>query len=479
MKRKLSRYNYYLLDKSLNFNGRDAYLSVNKALSRLREIFGSRIITDEDSLKPYMEDESYLKAKPIAAIMPQNTLEVERIVKIAVKYKIPLTARGAGTSLSGGAVPVENGIVIDFKRMNRILKVYPEDMQVLVEPGTVYDELNAYLAKYNLFLPPNPSTGDQCTIGGMVAENAAGPRSFKYGTMRNWVLGLEVITSSIGKIWIGSRTRKWVSGYDLVRLFVGSEGTLGLITKILLKLAPLPEKRIGIIIPFNDIEEAGRAIVSLAKSRVNISALEIIDEITIDAINKVHKAGFPLTKAAILIEVEGSTDKIDLELEKIAEIIRKFKVEKPGPQVFFNANEMWSKRKLAGESLETIYGGRVDEDVVVPISKLPSLIKEIKQISEKHEVKIAIFGHAGDGHLHPCILVEKRMAWKPEIEKVKEEIFKAAVKLEGSLSGEHGIGLAKKPYLYLEHSEKTLRAFKIIKEALDPYNIMNPGKKII
>lgn len=451
---------------------------MNEALNELKKVFGSRLIIQEDMLKPYMEDESYLKEKPIAAVIPENIEEVEKTVEIAIKYRIPLTARGAGTSLSGGSVPVKNGIVIDFRRMNKILEIYPDDMQVLVEPGVIYDDLNAHLAKYNLFLPPNPSTGDQCTIGGMVAENAAGPRSFKYGTMRNWVLGLEVITSAIGKIWIGSRTRKWVSGYDLVRLFIGSEGTLGLITKILLKLAPLPERRIGIIIPFNNIEEAGRAIVKLAKSKINISALEIIDKITIEAVNKVHNAGFPSTEAAILMEIEGTSEEIDIELEKMAKITEEFKIEKPGPLVFFNANEMWSKRKLAGESLETIYGGRVDEDVVVPISKLPRLIREIKRIAQQHHIQIAVFGHAGDGHLHPCILVEKNRAWEPEIEKVKEKIFKAAIKLGGSLSGEHGIGLVKKPYLHLEHSKETLEAFKLIKRTLDPHNIMNPGKKI-
>lgn len=454
-------------------------MSINEAMSKLKEIFGSRLIIEEEMLEPYMEDESYLREKPLAAIIPENVEELEETVKIAIKYRIPLTARGAGTSLSGGPVPVKNGIVIDFRRMNKILKIYPDDMQVLVEPGIIYDDLNAQLAKYNLFLPPNPSTGDQCTIGGMVAENAAGPRSFKYGTMRNWVLGLEVITSALGKIWIGSRTKKWVSGYDLVRLFIGSEGTLGLITKVLLELAPIPERRIGIIILFNDIEEAGKAIVRLTRSEIDISALEIIDKITMEAVNKVHNAGFPISEAAILIEVEGTSEEVDLELEKIAKITEEFKVKEPGPLVFFDANEMWNKRKLAGESLETIYGGRVDEDVVVPISNLPSLIKEIKRIVQQHKIQIAVFGHAGDGHLHPCILVEKSRALEPEIEKVKEKIFKAAVKLEGSLSGEHGIGLAKKPYLHLEHSKETLEAFKLIKRALDPYNIMNPDKKII
>ncbi|RLE51795.1 MAG: FAD-binding protein, partial [Candidatus Methanomethylicota archaeon] len=196
-------------------------MTSSEAIEELRKVFGSRLLTEEDVLEPYMEDESYIRAKPSAAVIPENVEEVEELVKIAIKYRMPLTARGSGTSLSGGAVPVEGGVVVDFRRMNRILEVYPDDMQVLAEPGVIYDDLNAHLAKYNLFLPPNPATGDQCTIGGMVAENAAGPRSFKYGTTRNWVLGLEVVTSALGKIWVGSRTKKWVSGYDLVRLFVG------------------------------------------------------------------------------------------------------------------------------------------------------------------------------------------------------------------------------------------------------------------
>ena len=450
------------------------------AIEELRKIFGSRLLTEEDVLKPYMEDESYLKARPSAVVIPEKVEEIEQLVKIAIKYGIPLTARGSGTSLSGGAVPVEGGVVVDFRRMSKILEISPDDMQVLVEPGVIYDELNAQLAKYNLFLPPNPSTGDQCTIGGMVAENAAGPRSFKYGTTRNWVLGLEVVTSALGRIWVGSRTKKWVSGYDLVRLFVGSEGTLGLITKVLLRLAPKPERRMGIIAPFNSIEEAGKAIVTLARSGIDISALEIIDATTMSAVNKVHNVGFPEAEAAILIEVEGSSEEdIQLKLEKLASLLDKFEVKEPGPLVFFNADEMWSKRKLAGESLEKLYGGRVDEDVIVPISKLPKLIREIKEIAKRNNIQIAVFGHAGDGHLHPCILIDKSRAYTPEIEGIKKEIFKAAVKLGGALSGEHGIGLAKKAYLPLEFEEKTLQAFRKIKMALDPYNIMNPGKKII
>ena len=449
------------------------------ALKELSAIFGSRLITEEDLMQPYMEDHSYLRAKPDAVVIPETIEEVEETVKIAVKYKIPITARGGGTCLSGGAVPVEGGLVIDFRRINRIIEIYPDDMQVLVETGIIYDNLNAQLAKYRLFFPPNPSTGDQCTIGGMIAENAAGPRSFKYGTTKNWVLGLEVVTSVMGRIWIGSRTRKWVSGYNLVSLFIGSEGTLGLITKALLKLAPLPEKRMGIIVPFNDIKEAGKTIVTLVRSGIDISALELVDDITLKAINKVHNANLPENKAAILIEVEGSSEEeVTFKLERISKILNKYEIAPPGPLVFFNANDMWSKRRLAGESLEQIYGGRVDEDVVVPISMLPKLIEEIKRISKKHNIEIAVFGHAGDGHLHPCILIEKEKAWTPEVEKIMEEIFKAATKLGGALTGEHGIGLSKKPYLSLEFKEENIKLFQLIKKTLDPHNIMNPGKKI-
>jgi FAD/FMN-containing dehydrogenase len=313
----------------------------------------------------------------------------------------------------------------------------------------------------------------------MLAENSAGPRSYKYGTIKNWVLGLEVITSSVGRVWIGSRTKKWVSAYNLVSLIVGSEGTLGIITKALLRVAPKPQYRIGISISINNLENAGEIIVALTKLNIDISAIELMDNITIAAINKVYNAGLPESDAIILLEVEAfSSNDMDNKLEALASYLKNLGIPDENVHVYYNADEMWSKRKLAGESLEKVYGGRLDEDVIVPVSLLPKTIMEIKSLSSKFNVNIAVFGHAGDGHLHPSILVPKEKSLTLEIEKIKENIFKIAVKNNGALSGEHGIGIAKKQYLPLEIDANTLKLLSMIKQTIDPHNIMNPGKKI-
>ena len=459
-------------------------MKYDTALKELNDFLGSRLLIKDEIPEFYAEDESYIKVWPMAVAIPETVEEIEKIVEVASRYKIPITPRGSGTSLSGGAVPCKNGLVVDLRRLNRILEEKPEDFQVLVEPGVIYDELNKQMYKYELFLPPNPGSGDQCTIGGMVASNASGPRSFKYGSIRRWILGVEVVTPAFGKLWFGSKTLKYASTYDLVGFIVGSEGTLGIITKILLRLAPLPSKRIGVLMPFNSIEDAGKAIIKLAQANLDISALEIIDDITLEAVNKAFNVGFPKAEALVLMEIECTskdTDRlmseIEIRIENLNEIVSKLDIAYPGPQVFFDAEEMWSKRRLAGESLEHIYGGRLDEDVVVPISRLVDLIREIKEISEKYSIKIAVFGHAGEGHIHPCILVKKNEALSDEIEKVKEAIFKVALKLEGALTGEHGIGLAKKRYLNLEVEENVIKIMKALKGVFDPNNIMNPDKK--
>ncbi|MEM2136371.1 MAG: FAD-binding oxidoreductase [Candidatus Methanomethylicia archaeon] len=451
----------------------------NYCIKELKRAFGDRLILEEEKLKQYEEDQSYVKGRPSFAVIPESTEEIEMLVEIAKKNVIPLIPRGGGTSLSGGSVPIHGGIVVDLRRMNNIIEIDADNLQILVEPGIIYDDLNNLAAKYDLFLPPNPATGDQCTIGGMIGENAAGPRSYKYGPMKNWVLGLEVVTSVAGRIWVGSKTRKWVSGYNLVSLFVGSEGTLGIVTKVLLHLAPKPKRRIGITIAHDKLEDSGKTVIALTKIPIDISAIELMDKITINAINKIHGEKLPEGEALILLEIEGTSDKdIENKLEDLAFHLRDVGVNDEDVYVYYNVDEMWSKRKLAGESLEKLYGGRLDEDIVVPRSNLPKTIKEIKELSKILGVNIAIFGHAGDGHLHPSILVPKEIANTREIEHLKEELFKIAINNRGALSGEHGIGVAKKPYINLEMEETVIKIFKSIKRTLDPYNIMNPGKKV-
>ena len=453
-------------------------------LRELEDIFGSRLLV-EDIPKSYWSDETKIEAPPSAVVRPKDASEVEELVKLAVEFQVPVVARGSGTGLSGGAVPVPGCVVVDFTAMNRVLEVRPEDHQVLVEPGVIYDELNAQLAEHGLFLPPNPASGDQCTIGGMVAENASGPRSYKYGPTRDWVIGLEVITPALGRIWVGSRTRKHVSTYGLTSLFVGSEGTLGLFTKVLFKLAPAPPARLGVILPFSDIRDAGRAVYALFKAGLDISALELVDRLTMEAVNKFYKVGFPEEDAVVMLEVEcWSKDEdrrfseMELKLAELEATISALGISCGEPSVFFNADEMWSKRALAAEALEKVHGCMLMGDVIVPPSRLPELVERIRDLAERYGLPIAIFGHAGDGHLHPTILVAKEDLFRPDVREAEREIVKLAVQLGGALSGEHGIGMTRIGLLELEVSQQVVRLCQELKAVLDPYGIMNPGKKV-
>ena len=455
-----------------------------EVLRELESIFGSRLIHEEIP-KTYWSDETYIEVEPGVVVRPRDTDEVVRLVEVAVRYRVPVVPRGSGTSLSGGAVPLEDCIVVDFSSMNKVIEVRPEDAQALVEPGVIYDELNAELAKHGLFLPPNPASGDQCTLGGMVAENSAGPRSFKYGPTRNWVLGLEVVTPALGRIWVGSRTRKHVSTYGLASFLVGSEGTLGLFTKILLRLAPLPPARVGVLIPFDDIYEAGRAVYALCMAGLDISALELVDRATMEAVNKVFNVGFPEEEAIVMTELEcWSKDEdrrfreVEVKLGELNDAIARARVRCKEPQVFLNADEMWTKRALAGDALEKLYGKILWNDVVVPPSRLPELVEGIKAIQERSGIPMAIFGHAGDGNLHPCLLVSKEEIFKPEVREVEESIVKLALELGGAITGEHGIGITRTKFLELEVEPSVIELSRRLKQVFDPYGIMNPGKKV-
>ena len=455
-----------------------------EALEALRSIFGSRLLT-EDIPRSYWSDETRIEVEPEAVVRPENAEELAELIEVAVEHKIPLVPRGSGTGLSGGAIPVPGCVVVDFLRMNDIIEVRPEDQQVLVEPGVIYEELNAELAKHGLFLPPNPASGEQCTIGGMVAENASGPRSFKYGPTRNWVLGIELVAPGPGRIWVGSKTKKHVSTYGLVSLLVGSEGTLGFFTKILLRLAPLPPGRVGVMLPFLDIRDAGKAVYALSTSGLDISALELVDKMTMEAVNQVYDVGFPEEDAVVMLEIECWSkdderrfDEMDIKLSEVNEAISRLNVLCGEPKVFFNADEMWRKRALAAEAIERLYGRILWNDVIVPPSKLPELVEAVKAIAAQYGLKMAVFGHAGDGHLHPCILLPRGEEPGPEVMAAEREVLKKTVELGGALSGEHGIGITRVGFLRLEVSEEVLRLSSELKRLFDPYGIMNPGKKI-
>lgn len=369
--------------------------------------------------------------------------------------------------------------MLDLNHMNRILKVSIEDRLVVVQPGVVYEDLERALAPYGFFFPPDPSSGKAATLGGNVATNAGGLKGAKYGTTRDYVLGLEVVLPDGRIMHTGSMTMKSVSGYDLTRLFVGSEGTLGVVTEITLKINPRPTATSTAVATFDSLEDAGRAISEIIHSGILPSVLEILGRHTILAINQNTDLNLPEVDVMILVETDGYTqEETDHQMQKVIEVfngnnpkeIKQAKTEE-------EAIELWAARKSAYAVLARIKTHFVLEDVTVPMSRIADLLKGIEAIAEEHQIQIATFGHAGDGNLHPQILYDGYdPAQVKRMEAASAALFQLAIDLEGTLTGEHGIGLSKAPYMTMEHDPVAMDMMRRIKKTFDPNNILNPGK---
>ncbi|MBC7081798.1 MAG: FAD-binding protein [Thermoplasmatales archaeon] len=437
----------------------------------LKEIDNSRIFLKKCDLYTYGFDASIHHAIPDIVIKPKSAEEVEKIVKIANEHRIPVVARGAGTALCGQAVPTHGGILLDMTGMNKIKEINVNDLYCVVEPGVVYASLNEELAKYGFFFPPTPGSGDVCTIGGMIAVNASGARAIKYGATRDYVLGLEVVFP-YGRKRLGGFTLKNSSGYQIERLIVGSEGTLGIITEAIIKLAPLPEKKALAILPFNDLMEAGKCVSKIISSGILPSSLEIMDNICIKAVNKAMNIGLPDTEAILFIELDGKENEVKEEIEKIKKMFKGIEFTDDEKEM----QRLWKGRKGILPSLSRYGDDMVSvslaDDMCVPISKIPDAIKEFQEIAKKYGIIVGTYGHAGDGNLHTKVLLNPRdeNSWK-NAEKAVDEIYKAVKKLRGLASGEHGIGITKAPWM--DEDGETMER---IKKAIDPNNIMNPGK---
>lgn len=424
-------------------------------------------------------DASEHKHRPDGGVWPETVEQVSEIMKLANREKIPVIPRGAGTGLSGMAVPIEGGIVLDLSRMNKIIRISIEDRLAIVEPGVVYADLEKALAPYGFFFPPDPASGKVSTLGGNVATNAGGLKGAKYGTTRDYVLGLQVVLPDGRIMRTGSKAMKSVSGYDLTRLFVGSEGTLGIVTEITFKINPKPTATSTALATFDDLEDAGNAINQIMHSGIIPSALEILGRETLSAINQNTDLNLPEVDAMLLAETDGYTrEETDYQLARVITIfhennareVRQAKTEK-------DVEDLWAARKSAYAVLARIETNFVLEDVTVPMTKIAKLLKGVHDISEKRGIRIATFGHAGDGNLHPQILYN---GYDPEqvkqMEEASADIFKLAVELGGTLTGEHGIGLSKAPFMTLEHDPVAMDVMRSLKKMFDPYNILNPGK---
>ena len=415
----------------------------------------------------------------LAGSGPGRAEQVSEILKLANRTKIPVIPRGAGTGLSGMAVPTKGGIVLDLNHMNKILKISIEDRLAIVQPGVVYAALENALAPYGFFFPPDPSSGKVCTLGGNVATNAGGVKGAKYGTTRDYVLGLQVVLPDGRIMRTGSKAIKSVSGYDLTRLFVGSEGTLGVVTEIILKINPKPRATSTALATFDNLEDAGHAVTEIMHSGILPSVLEILGRETLVAINQNTDLNLPEVDAMLLVETDGYTsEETEYQMKKILDIFRKnhaqeVKEAKSEAEV----TELWKARKSAYAVLARIKTHFVLEDVTVPIGKVAKMLRGVNEIAKKYNLQIAAFGHAGDGNLHPQILYD---GYDPDqvkrMEAASGELFKLAISLEGTLTGEHGIGLSKARYMTLEHDPAAMDVMRSLKKMFDPNNILNPGK---
>ncbi|GIN13055.1 glycolate oxidase subunit GlcD [Shouchella clausii] len=439
----------------------------------------NRILTKKADRSSYGYDASFGYYLPDLVIQPTATEEVAAVMKLANQYLIPVYPRGQGTSLSGGPLPVKGGVVLDLSQWNDKLEIDKEDMVAIVSPGVITANIDAAARAIGFMYPPDPSSSHVSTIGGNLAENAGGPRGLKYGVTKDYVLGLEVVTPEGEIIRTGGRTVKNVTGYDLTKLIVGSEGTLGIITEATLRLVPKPPASKTVMVLFEDIVDSGRAISKVLTAGIVPAKMELMDQLSIQAVEAYEPRGLPTDVGALLlIELDGHPASIAEEMTKVKELCRS--VGARTVQVAENekeAAEFWQARKLVSPAIVRVKPTKISEDATVPRSKIPEMFQRLKEIREMYQIDLVVFGHAGDGNLHPNIIADARDHEEMErVEKAVADIFTAAVELGGTLSGEHGIGTMKAPFMEMEIGKTGLDMMKRLKTSWDPNNILNPGK---
>ncbi|SFE50646.1 FAD-binding oxidoreductase [Alteribacillus iranensis] len=438
-----------------------------------------QIFTELADRYSYSFDGSFGEFLPDAVVQVKTKGEVIHLLKVANRYRVPVTPRGQGTCLSGGPLPVKGGIVLDMSQWPATIEVIPDDLIAVVSPSVLTAEINKAAEEHGLMYPPDPSSAHVSTIGGNLAENSGGPRGLKYGVTKDYVIGLELVTPEGEVINTGGRTIKNVTGYDLTKIIVGSEGTLGVITRATLKLVPKPLAVQTLMAVFNDVEQAGKAISKTLTSGIVPSKMEFMDQACTIAVENYKPSGLPVDAAAVLIiELDGHPSAIQEEAEAIEHIMVELgAVNIKVPKDEEEAANIWHARKQVSPAIAKIKPTKVSEDATVPRSKIPAMIERLEEIKEKYQVELVVFGHIGDGNLHPNILCDKRDNEEMErVELAVGEIFQAAIDLGGTLSGEHGIGTMKAPFMEQELGEVGLEMTKRMKDSWDPNGIMNPNK---
>lgn len=451
-----------------------------KVLSRLARIVGKEnLTTSPEDLTCYSYDAVNKKFLPEAVVFPADTAQVSEILALANHEQFAVIPRGAGTGFTGGTLAVLGGVVMALTRLNKILEIDTENLTAVVEPGLVCGEFKKEVEKRGLFYPPDPASFAFSTIGGNVAECAGGPSAVKYGVTRDYVTGLEIVLPTGEIMNTGVKTMKGVVGYDLTRLIIGSEGTLAVITKIYLRLLPVPEASVTLLAFFASIEASARTVSSIIQSKTVPSKLELMDRDALICVENYQKLGVPEeAEALLLIELDGDPGAIDRQAQRVEQISREQgAIQVDRARSAKEAADLWEVRRAISPSLRQLNLSKINEDIVVPRSKIPELVHRIEAIKHKYQIKIVNFGHAGDGNLHVNVMYNEALpAEKEKAEKAVEEVFREVLDLGGTISGEHGIGITKAPFLPLELSGPEIALMKRIKHLFDPQDILNPGK---
>ena len=445
----------------------------------LRTIVGDEWFLDApEDLATYSYDGFLPEFLPDGILVPGSAQEISGIMKVLNREKIPVIPRGAGTNICGGSVAKNGGIILAFHRMNRILEIDTENMCAVVQPGVVNAELQKEAAGRRLLYPPDPASMFVSTMGGNVALNAGGPRGVKYGVTRDYLLGLEVVLPSGEMIRTGGKTLKNVTGYDLTRLLCGSEGTLGIITEIIVRLVPLPPAKATLQAVFSDLDDAAKTVSAIIGSGIVPTTLELIDRVVLDVIRNYGDARFSKdAEALLLIEVDGEATSVENQGKIIEQFCKKrgaIEVERANTPE--EAEKLWQARRTAFGAVASVRPNCIVEDATVPVKRLPEMIRKIVALAEKYRLKIGVLAHAGDGNLHPLIMTDLRDRDEAKrIEKAMDEFYETALTMGGTLSGEHGIGIAKKKWISMQFNEAAMEIMRGIKKVFDPNNILNPG----
>ena len=448
-------------------------------LLEIEKIVGKEnFFIDKETLAHFDYDATERHYTPDAVVTPLNVEQISKIMKICYENEIPVTPQGGKTGLSGGCLPVKGGIVLSFKNMKKIIEIDEKNYTATVEPGVVAADFQKAIKDRGLFFPPDPSSTVESTLGGNVAENAGYTRAVKYGVTKDYILGVEAVLPDGRIVNFGGKNIKDVAGYDIVRLLVGSEGTLAIITKIIVKLLPQPEAKRTLMGYFDDMTLAADLVVNIFKQGIVPTAIEFMDRITMKAVEEYLNVTLPDAEAMVLVEVDGNRLSVNSEAEKILKIYEEagakdFRLAKDEDE----ANKFWIIRRESLPALKAKGGDQLEADIVVPRYFLPSYVKNIQNLAKEYKCEVATYGHAGDGNLHVTIIYHKSSFEDlVNANELLERFYKEAIKLGGSLTGEHGVGITAAPYLTLQLGENEIDVLKAVKKAFDPKNILNPGK---